>query len=98
MLLVSVIYESLARRMGVKVEITASYVHNFITWSSSWPGSKHKNPTCFLIDIAGGGLLHKAPVCPVTRKLPEHIKKNSISEVSISIIIYSTVIVYNQYH
>lgn len=82
MLLVSVLYESVAKRLGVKVEITASYVHNFITWSSSWPGNKHKNHTCYLIDIARGGALHKAPVCPVTRKIPEHIIKKSISEVS----------------
>ncbi|XP_022164020.1 uncharacterized protein LOC111029360 [Myzus persicae] len=76
--LLCVIFESVARRLGVKVRLTATSVHNFVSWSSSWPGNKRKNPTCYLIDIAGAGVMRKATVCPVTRKLPEHYNGNSI--------------------
>lgn len=77
------IFESIARRLGVKVRLTATPVHNFVSWSSSWPGNKHKKPTCYLIDIAGGGVMRIATVCPVSRKLPEHYNGNSIPDVSI---------------
>jgi len=77
-----VIYESVARRLGVKVRLTATSVHNFVSWSSSWPGNKRKNPTCYLVDIAGAGVMRKATVCPVTGKLPEHFNGNSILDVS----------------
>jgi len=81
-----VIFESVARRLGVKVCITAPPVHNFagnvISWSSSWPGNKRKNPTCYLIDIAGGGVMRKATVYPVSRKLPEQYIRYSTLDVS----------------
>lgn len=83
MFLLCVIFESIARRLGVKVRLTATSVHNFVSWSSSWPGNKHKKSTCYLIDIAGGGVMRKATVCPVSRKLPEHYNGNSIPDVSI---------------
>lgn len=83
MFLICVIYVSVARRLGVKVRLTATSVHNFVSWSSSWPGNKNKNPICFLIDIAGSGIIRKATVCPVSRKLPEHFNGNSIHDVSI---------------
>ncbi|KAE9540070.1 hypothetical protein AGLY_005322 [Aphis glycines] len=76
--LLCVIFESVARRLGVKVRLTATSVHNFVSWSSSWPGNKHKKPTCYLVDIANGGVMRKATVCPVSGKLPEHFKANSI--------------------
>jgi len=41
-----------------------------------------------LIDIAGGGIMRKATVCPVSRKLPEHYNGNSILDVSILAIIF----------
>ncbi|XP_025410604.1 uncharacterized protein LOC112683682 isoform X2 [Sipha flava] len=75
--LLCVIFESVARRLGVKVRLTATSVHNFVSWSSSWPGNKLKNSTCYLIDIAGGGIMRKATVCPVSRKLPEQYNGNS---------------------
>lgn len=78
------IFESVARRLGVKVRLTATSVHNFVSWSSSWPGNKRKNPTCYLVDIAGGGVMRKATVCPVSRKLPEHYNGNSVIDVSTS--------------
>ncbi|CAI6362763.1 unnamed protein product [Macrosiphum euphorbiae] len=76
--LLCVIFESVARRLGVKVRLTATSVHNFVSWSSSWPGNKRGNPTCYLVDIAGGGVMRKATVCPVSRKLPEQYNGNSI--------------------
>ncbi|XP_050533472.1 uncharacterized protein LOC126901186 [Daktulosphaira vitifoliae] len=78
--LLCVIYESIARRLGVKVRLTATSVHNFVSWSSSWPDHKVNNPTCYLIDIAGGGAMRKATVCPVSRKLPEHFNGNSVTD------------------
>ncbi|XP_060873145.1 uncharacterized protein LOC132946995 [Metopolophium dirhodum] len=72
--LLCVIFESVARRLGVKVCITATSVHNygdnFVSWSSSWPGNKRNNPTWYLVDIADRGVMRKATVCPASRKLP----------------------------
>lgn len=81
--LLCVIYESVARRLGIKVRLIATSAHNFISWTSSWPGNKLKDPTCYIIDIAVGGIMRKATVCPVSRKLPEQYKGNSIPDVSI---------------
>ncbi|XP_050437296.1 uncharacterized protein LOC126843670 [Adelges cooleyi] len=78
--LLCVIYESVARRLGVKVKLTATSVHNFVTWSSSWPGYKHKTRPCYLIDVAGGGVMRLATVCPVSGKLPGHYNGNSIPD------------------
>lgn len=78
------IFESVARRLGVKVRLTATSVHNFVSWSSSWPGNKLKNSTCYLIDIASRGVMREATVCPVSRKLPEHYNGNSLLDVSIN--------------
>jgi len=80
-----VIFESVARRLGVKVHLTATSVHNFVSWSSSWPmGNECKNPTCYLVDISNGGVMRKATICPVTRKLPENVKDHLILDVSIN--------------
>lgn len=90
MFLLCIIYESIARRLGVKVRLTATSVHNFISWSSSWPENKYKNPTCYLIDIASNGAMRKATICPVTKKLPEHYKGSCLPDVSILLIILIT--------
>lgn len=81
--LLCVIYEAIARRLGVKVRLTATSVHNFVSWTSSWPGNKNKNPTCYLIDTAVDGAMRKATVCPVSGKLPKHYNGNSVPDVSI---------------
>lgn len=79
-----VIFESVARRLGVKVKLTATNVHHFVSWSSSWPEETYMNPTFYFIDIDGGGIMREATMCPITRKLPEHFKENSTLEVNIS--------------
>lgn len=86
MFLLCIIYESIARRLGVKVRLTATSVHNFISWSASWPENKYKNPTCYLIDIASNGAMRKATICPVTKKLPEHYKGSCLPDVNILLI------------
>ncbi|VVC45786.1 Hypothetical protein CINCED_3A017139 [Cinara cedri] len=75
-----VIFESVARRLGVKVKLTATSVHHFVSWSSSWPGHTHRNPTCYLIDINAGGVMREATICPVTKKLPDCFDLNSIPD------------------
>ncbi|XP_016663713.1 uncharacterized protein LOC100573372 isoform X2 [Acyrthosiphon pisum] len=77
--LLCVIFESVARRLGVKVIITPTayiFVDSFVSWSSSWPGNKCKNPTCYVIDIAGFGVLEK--VSSVSGELQEQYIRNSI--------------------
>jgi len=77
-----VLYESITRRLGVKVKLTTTSVHTFVSWTSSWPANKHKNNICYMIDIANSGKMRKARVCPVSRKLPEHNSGNVVSDVS----------------
>jgi len=77
-----VLYESITRRLGVKVKLTTTSVHNFVSWTSSWPGNKYKNNKCYLIDIADNFTMREATVCPVSRKLPEHCDGNIVSDVS----------------
>lgn len=81
--LLCVMYEAIARRLGVNVKLTATSVHKFVSWSSSWPKNKLKEPTCYVIDIASGGDMREATVCPVSRKLPERYNGNSLHDVSI---------------
>ncbi|XP_060873453.1 uncharacterized protein LOC132947228 isoform X2 [Metopolophium dirhodum] len=73
-ILLCVIFESVARRLGVKVGITAMSVHdnydNFVSWSSSWPGSKHNKPTYYLVDIADRGAIWMATVIENTTVSP----------------------------
>lgn len=76
------LYESITRRLGVKVKLTTTSVHNFVSWTSSWPGNKHKNNICYLIDIANNGVMQTVTACPVSRKLPEHSDGNIVSDVS----------------
>jgi len=77
-----VLYKSIALRLGVKVNITATSSHNFVSWTPSWPGDKRTNKPCYIIDIANDGKMRKARVCPVSKKLPGHGDGNSISEVN----------------
>ncbi|XP_003246320.1 uncharacterized protein LOC100576037 isoform X2 [Acyrthosiphon pisum] len=77
--LLCVIFESVARRLGVKVIITPtaySCKDSYVSWSSSWPGNKCKNPTCYVVDIAG--VLRK--VSSVSGKLQEQYIGNSIPD------------------
>lgn len=82
MLIVNVIFESIARRLGVKVEVTPHNNFNniFITWSPSWPGNTRRSPTYELFNIPRRGDFIQE--VQATRGSRENIGRNSMSGVS----------------
>jgi len=73
-----VLYESIARRLGVKVGLISTTIHTYVTWTSSWPGNGNMNETTFSINIPRSHRLGGTTIHPDNRNCPE----NSISDVS----------------
>ncbi|VVC36172.1 Protein SirB1, N-terminal [Cinara cedri] len=73
-----IIYESVARRLGVKVTLTKTPVDHCVTWLSSWPGDIHKDPLYFMIDITRCGIMLPSEICPISKSLAGCDDLNSI--------------------
>jgi len=73
-----VLYEAIARRLGVKIEITLLPNHIFIFWKSSWPRRVREIPTLFSVNICNSRGEQITVNRPKERLLPE----NSVPDVS----------------
>jgi len=73
-----VLYESITRRLGVKVGLISTSVHTYVSWTPSWPGEVSMKETSFSINIPWNHREERTIIHPDNRNCPE----NSISEVS----------------
>jgi len=57
----SMLYESIARRLGIKVQLSSMYNNVNVFWTSSWPKSDKRKNKLYFIDVHNNGNVIQTP-------------------------------------
>jgi len=57
----AVLFESIARRLGLVTRFISSSLNVYIFWISSWPGNRTARVAQFYVDIVNDGIVQETP-------------------------------------
>ncbi|XP_011706278.1 PREDICTED: uncharacterized protein LOC105461483 [Wasmannia auropunctata] len=87
----AIIFQSIARRLGVRCDLISFPTHFFLSWKPKSVTEKPEDEECFYIDILHGGAIRGRNDCPRTRgrrcPIESFNKHNEISPIEVIIYI-----------